>query len=149
MNNPDNWIQHLRQPSVLTGFALLLLVGLVKALYVDNITEWIEYLKHPVVLIGFTLFLLTSLIKPLFRQHERLSESAIEPLIHKSLNFLFVLAFFVVFAGFYLGLQSLDTNTTSNTFDNGSTQINIKGNIEFTNNIEKMGDINITNKDVK
>lgn len=116
MKDANQWIKYLKSPMVLAGFSILAVVGLVKALFVDNITEWIGHLQNSIVLLGFALFIIVSFLKPLLAHSDKLAAPATEHLLHKALNLLFFLAFFIVLAGFILSLKQNIVNDIDNSY---------------------------------
>ena len=63
----------------------------------NTVSNWIEHLQHPLVLAGFSLFLFTNLLKPLYSR--KLSGTAVERLLGKGMNRLFILALLVILGG--------------------------------------------------
>ena len=74
-------------------------------------TPWIEHLTHPLVLFGFTLFIIAGLVRVF--NPEKLNGKATSQLLHKSLNYSFIIALFIVVLGFaYSALPALQTPQT-------------------------------------
>ncbi|HRJ54334.1 MAG TPA: hypothetical protein PLE99_16355 [Candidatus Thiothrix moscowensis] len=69
----------------------------------DNPGTWLEHLKHPMVLAGFVLFVLIGLLK-VFMGSKDLSE-ANERLLHKGMNFVFVLGVLIIVGGFAFSIM--------------------------------------------
>lgn len=79
-----------------------------------NPTDWIVHLKHPLVLVGFALFILSSLLRTFF-SGRKLSNAATERLMRRGMNYVFVLALIIIFAGFVISLKTtaFDSSTIS------------------------------------
>ncbi|MDD5391995.1 MAG: hypothetical protein PHE17_03145 [Thiothrix sp.] len=77
----------------------------------DNLGSWIEHLKHPMVLAGFVLFVLVGLLK-VFMGNNELSE-ANERLLHKGMNFVFVLGVLIIVGGFAYSIVQAPAATPS------------------------------------
>lgn len=105
----------------------------------DNLGDWLEHLKHPMVLAGFVLFVLIGLLK-FFMGSKDLSESS-ERLVHKGMNFVFVLGVIIIIGGFvYSIMQNEPASTTASS--NSVAPINTTG-VQSPVITGSQGDVNI------
>ena len=95
----------------------------------DSLGGWIEHLKHPMVLAGFVLFVLVGMLK-VFMGSKDLSESN-ERLLHKGMNFIFVLGVLIIVGGFAYSIMQVSPTqpavTTGGATPAGTTPISTSG----------------------
>lgn len=84
----------------------------------SNITTLIEHLDNPFALTGFVLLTLPILIKQL--PINKLNDQAIERLLHKGFDYVFILGFISILLGFatpFLKNSQTDSNASNRTIN--------------------------------
>ena len=74
-------------------------------------TPWIENLSEPLILAGFVIFIFSGLFKLL--KTDKLTRDASKGLLHKGLNFFFILGLSIIVLGFATKFMQLNNEKSS------------------------------------